>query len=412
MNLPLYIAKRYLFSKKSHNAINVISLVSVCGIMIATAAVICVLSVFNGMTSIHEKTFGSFDPELQITTNYGKVFSIDSIDLNRIEQLESIDFISQTIEENALLKYSERQKPILFKGVSSEFIHLANVEKLLIDGKFELRTGDIDHGVIGATLAYDLGVRPGFLTPLEIYVPKRDVTVNLMNPATSFNQSNIFLSGVFSLNQAKYDENMFIISIDLARELLNYDQEVTALDIKLKEGASIKDAQREIKKILGNKFEVKDRFQQQADIYKMVNMEKWITFLILCIILIIAIFNVVGSLSILIIEKRIDIGILQSMGANNKMIEKIFFFEGSLILMIGTISGLIVGLAVCLIQQQFGVIKFGSSPELFVMDAYPVRVQLLDIIIVFFSVIFIGFMAILYPVKNLKKRIAVETSTQ
>ena len=404
MNLALYIAKRYLFSKKSHNAVNVISLISICGITVATAAIICVLSVFNGMTSIHEKTFGAFDPELQISASYGKVFSTDSIDLKKIEALDAVSFISQTLEENALLKYSERQKPILFKGVSSEFVHLANVEKLLIDGKFMLRTGDIDHGVIGAGLAYELGVRPGFLSPLVIYVPKRDVAINTVNPMSSFNQSNIFLSSVFSLNQAKYDENMFIISIDLARELLNYENEVTSLDIKLKDGASLKTTQKAIKNIVGSKFEVKDRFQQQADVYKMVNMEKWVTFLILCIILIIAIFNVVGSLSILIIEKKSDIGIFRSMGASSKLIEKIFFIEGSLIVFIGTISGLILGLNVCFIQQEFGIIKFGSSPELFVMDAYPVSVQALDVAIVFFSVILFGFLAVLYPVNNLKKK--------
>lgn len=406
MNLALYIAKRYLFSKKSHNAVNVISLISVCGIAVATAAIICVLSVFNGMTGIHKKTFGAFDPELQITTKYGKVFSTDSINIQQIKNLESVSLISQSLEENALLKYSERQKPILVKGVSDEFIHLANMESLLVDGQFQLRTGDIDYGVIGAGLAMELGVRPGYLSPLVIYVPKRSVAVNLVNPASSFNQSNIFLSGVFALNQAKYDENMFIISIDLARELLNYENEVTSLDIKLKEGVSLGAAQKEIKKIIGNRFEVKDRFQQQADVYKMVNMEKWVTFLILSIILIIAIFNVVGSLSILIIEKRGDINILQSMGANNNLIERIFFLEGSLIILIGSISGILLGLGVCFAQQYYGIVKFGSSPELFVMDAYPVEVQSLDVVIVFCSIILIGLLAVLYPVKNLNKSLS------
>lgn len=406
MNLALYIAKRYLFSKKSHNAVNVISLISICGIAVATAAIICVLSVFNGMTGIHKKTFGAFDPELQITAKYGKVFNTDSIDIQQIKNLESVSLISQSLEENALLKYSERQKPILVKGVSDEFIHLANMESLLIDGQFQLRTGDIDYGVIGAGLAMELGVRPGYLSPLVIYVPKRDVAVNLVNPASSFNQSNVFLSGVFALNQAKYDENMFIISIDLARELLNYENEVTSLDIKLKEGVSLGTAQKEIKKIIGDQFEVKDRFQQQADVYKMVNMEKWVTFLILSIILIIAIFNVVGSLSILIIEKKGDINILQSMGASNKLIERIFFLEGSLIILIGSISGLLLGLGVCFIQQYYGIVKFGSSPELFVMDAYPVEVQTFDVVVVFCSIILIGLLAVLYPVKNLNKSLS------
>lgn len=380
-------------------------MISVCGIAVATAALICALSVFNGFTSVVAKTFNSFDPELQITPTSGKVFSTDSINLSDIKSLEAVSFISQTLEENALLKYADRQKPILFKGVSPEFLYLANVEDLMIDGRFELRTGDIDHGVIGATLAYELGVRPGFLSPLEIFVPKRNVTVNMMNPASSFNQSNVFLAGVFSLNQAKYDENMFIISIDLARELLNYENEASAIDIKLKDGYSLKAAQKEIQKIAGERFEVKDRFQQQADLYKMVNIEKWVTFLILSIILTIAIFNVVGSLSMLIIDKKADINILRSMGANNKLIERIFFLEGSLIVFVGAIAGLIFGLAICLIQEHFGIVKLGSSPEAFVMNAYPVAVQALDVVLVFFTVSIVGILAVLYPVKNLKKNL-------
>lgn len=380
-------------------------MISVCGIAVATAALICALSVFNGFTSVVAKTFNSFDPELQITPTSGKVFSTDSINLNDIKSLEAVSFISQTLEENALLKYADRQKPILFKGVSPEFLNLANVEDLMIDGRFELRTGDIDHGVIGATLAYELGVRPGFLSPLEIFVPKRNVTVNMMNPASSFNQSNVFLAGVFSLNQAKYDENMFIISIDLARQLLNYENEASAIDIKLKDGYSLKAAQKEIQKIAGERFEVKDRFQQQADLYKMVNIEKWVTFLILSIILTIAIFNVVGSLSMLIIDKKADINILRSMGANNKLIERIFFLEGSLIVFVGAIAGLIFGLAICLIQEHFGIVKLGSSPEAFVMNAYPVAVQALDVVLVFFTVSIVGILAVLYPVKNLKKNL-------
>lgn len=407
MNLGLYIAKRYLFSKKSHNAINVISLISVCGIAVATTALICALSVFNGFTSVAERTFNSFDPELQITPLEGKVFSPKDIDLEELRKIESIDIIAESLEENALLKYSDRQKPILFKGVSEEFSSLADIEKLLIDGQFQLRTGDIDHGVLGATLAYELGVRPGFLSPLEIYIPKRDVAINMMNPAASFNQHNIFLAGVFSLNQAKYDEQMFIISIDLARDLLSYEDEVSSLNIKLKEGSSISSAKKEIQKIAGNSFAVKDRFEQQADIYKMMNMEKWVTFLILAIILTIAIFNIVGSLSMLIIEKKKDISILRSMGADNKLIEKIFFYEGCLILFSGAIIGSILGLTISLIQQHFGVIKLGSSPELFIMDAYPVTVQTLDVVLIFATVNIVGLLAILYPIQNLRKSLGL-----
>lgn len=405
MNLSFHIAKRYLFSKKSHNAINVISMVSVCGIVIATAALICVLSVFNGFTTLADKTFGAFDPDLQITPTYGKVFSTDSINLGQIAKIQGVDFLSETLEENALIKYSDRQKPILFKGVSPQFVNLSEMNKLIIDGQFQLRTGDIDYGVLGATLAYELGVRPGFLSPLEIYVPKRNVAVNMMNPSTSFNQSNVFLSGVFTLNQAKYDEQMFIISIDLAREILNYDNEVTAIDVKLKEGYSTTSVKKELQTLLGDKYAVKNRLEQQEQMYKMVSMEKWMTFLIVIIISAIAIFNVVGSLSMLIIEKKGDIAILRSMGANNQLIEKIFLYEGWLIVFLGSFVGIILGFAICYAQQTFGLIKLGGAPEVMLMDAYPVTIQALDIVVTFFTVCIIGFSAVLYPVSTLRKNL-------
>lgn len=380
-------------------------MVSVCGIVIATAALICVLSVFNGFTTLADKTFGTFDPELQITPTYGKVFSTDSIDLAGIRQIEGIDFVSESLEENALIKYSDRQKPILFKGVSPQFVDLAAMPKLIIDGQFQLRTGDIDYGVLGSALAYELGVRPGFLSPIEVYVPKRNAKVNLMNPAGSFNESNVFLSGVFALNQAKYDEQMFIISIDLAREMLNYEDEVTSLDIKLKDGFSNSLVQKELQKMLGEKFVVKNRLQQQEQMYKMVSMEKWMTFLIVIIISAVAIFNVVGSLSMLIIEKKDDISILRSMGANNQFIEKIFLYEGWLIVFIGSAIGLLLGFIICFVQQEFGLLKLGGAPEVMLIDSYPVTMLAMDFIVTFFTVCIIGGLAVLYPVRTLRKNI-------
>lgn len=381
-------------------------MVSVCGIVIATAALICVLSVFNGFTALADKTYGAFDPDLQITPTYGKVFSTDSIDVKQIENLEGVDFISESLEENALIKYSDRQKPILFKGVSSQFVNLSAMNKLIIDGQFQLRMGDIDYGVLGATLAYELGVHPGFLSPLEIYVPKRDARVNMMNPASSFNQSNVFLAGVFSLNQAQYDEQMFIIPIELAREMLSYENEVTSLDIKLKSDASASSVQKELQKTLGDKFAVKNRLQQQAQMYKMVSMEKWMTFLIIIIISAIAIFNVVGSLSMLIIEKKEDISILRSMGANNKLIEKIFMYEGWLIVFMGCIVGIALGFIICFVQQEYGLLKLGGAPEMMLMDSYPVRMSIMDFIITFATVCGIGFLAVLYPIRTLRKNLA------
>lgn len=405
MNLPLHIARRYLFAKKSHNAINIISCISVCGIAVATLALVCALSVFNGFTGVVANTFSDFDPELQITPASGKVFNPSTPAIEQIKALPEIEFTSESLEENALVTYGERQEPIVLKGVSPRFKDLANIDKVIIDGKFMLREGDVDNGVIGAGLAMFIGVRANFVDPVEIYVPKRNVRVNPSNPSTAFDRASVFISGVFALNQVKYDDQMLIIPIEMARELLRYETEVSSIDIKVKDGANIDDVHKKISAILGDDLLVKNRFQQQEDLYRMVNIEKWVTFLILGIILIIAVFNIVGSLSILIIEKNEDIGVLKSLGANKILISRIFLFEGWLITLIGAIAGIILGVSLCLLQQHFGLIGLGSSAGQFVVDAYPVEVQLPDIILIFVTVNVIGFLAVLYPVNNLRKRL-------
>ncbi|MFV0332183.1 MAG: ABC transporter permease, partial [Dysgonomonas sp.] len=237
------------------------------------------------------------------------------------------------------------------------------------------------------------------------YVPKRNERINLANPATAFTQSEAYISGVFALNQQKYDDQMLIVSIDLARELLRYENEISSLDIKVKDGASVDKVHSEIKSILGSDFIIKNRFEQQEELYRMVNIEKWVTFLILSIILLIAVFNIVGSLTMLIIEKDEDIKILKSLGGNNKFITKIFLFEGWLITLVGAFAGLVLGLVICLLQQHFGLLKLGSTPGAFVIDAYPVSVQFLDIVLIFVTVNLIGFLAVLYPINNLRKRL-------
>ena len=380
-------------------------MISVCGITVATTALVCALSVFNGFTDVVAKTFSAFDPELQIVPAQGKVFDPTNEKIKQIKQLPEIAFTAEELEENALIKFADRQEPIILKGVSPDFEHLASIDKLIIDGKFSLREGDIDNGIIGAGLAMFLGVRAGFLDPVELYVPKRNERINLANPATAFTQSEAYISGVFALNQQKYDDQMLIVSIDLARELLRYENEISSLDIKVKDGASIDKVHSEIKSILGNDYVIKNRFEQQEDLYRMVNIEKWVTFLILSIILLIAVFNIVGSLTMLIIEKDEDIKILKSLGGNNKFITKIFLFEGWLITLVGAISGLILGLVICLLQQHFGLLKLGSTPGAFVIEAYPVSVQFLDIVLIFITVNLIGFLAVLYPINNLRKRL-------
>lgn len=405
MNLSLYIARRYIFSKKSHNAINVISLISVCGIAVATMAMVCTLSVFNGFTEVVIKSFSAIDPELQISATKGKVFDPTDSKIQQVKAIPEIDFTSESLEENAMIKYEDRQVPALIRGVSPEFVRLANAKDLILDGEFLLKDGDVQFSVIGAGLAMNLGLRANFIAPVEIYAPKRDVKVNLSNPASAFTKMATYPAGIFALNQAKYDENLTFVSIELARELFRYEKEISSLDIKLKDKKETGSVKRKLQSILGSDYQVRDRFEQQQESFRMVNIEKWITFLILAFILVIAVFNIIGSLSMLILDKEEDIRILRNMGANNKLIVRIFKIEGWLISLIGAIAGLILGLILCLLQQHFGLLKLGETAGAFIIDAYPVSVQVTDIIFILFTVCLIGFIAVLYPTNNLKKHL-------
>lgn len=405
MNLSFYIAKRYLFSKKSHNAINIISMISVCGIAIATMAMICTLSIFNGFTKLVSDSFSIMDPDLQIIPAKGKVFDASSAIFQKIKNLPEVAVASETVEDNALVKYGERQDPVLIKGVSDQFKEMVDTKRLVTSGEFSLREGDVDFCVAGIGVAINLGLRTDNITPIEIYSPKRDVKIQLANPANAFTTAYTYPAGVFALNQAKYDDQIILVSLDLARELFRYNNEVTSLDIKLKENVSAKDAESKIQKQLGDNFIVKNRFEQQADSFRMVNIEKWVTFLILSFILIIAVFNVVSSLSMLILDKSADIDILRNMGAENNLITRIFKIEGWLISMSGAIAGIVIGLVLCLIQQHFGILKLGQTPGAFIVDSYPVEVIFTDILFVFITVSIIGGLIVLYPVNNLKKRL-------
>jgi ABC-type transport system, involved in lipoprotein release, permease component len=405
VNLPFYIARRYLFSKKSHNAINVISIISVCGIAIATLAMVCTLSIFNGFTKLVSDSFSIIDPDLLIIPSKGKVFDPNDPRIIQIKGLPDIEATSDVIEENALAKYGEKQQPVLIKGVSDSFRNMADLDHLLIDGSFSLREGDVDFCVAGVGVAVNLQLRADNITPLELFSPKRDVKVNLANPSNAFTQVYTYPAGVFSLKQAKYDENMILISLSLARELFRYENEISSLNIKLKNPENVDQVKQQIQNIIGDNFIVQNRFEQQADSFRMVNIEKWVTFLILAFILIIAVFNVVGSLSMLIIDKSNDIQVLRNMGANNKLITRIFMIEGWLISFTGAIIGLIGGVILCLLQEHFGLLKLGQSPGTFIIEAYPVTVLWSDIFFIFLTVCTIGFLIVLYPINNLRKKL-------
>ena len=403
MNLSFYIAKRYLFSKKSHNAINIISLVAVCGIAVATLATVCALSVFNGFHGLVAEMFGAFDPELKITPAKGKVFDPETDLFLKIRTIPEIELISESLEDNALLSFRGRELPIVLKGVSERFASLTNFESLLIDGDIEIEKGESNYALLGLGLANNLSVNPSFVFPMEVFVPKRKAAVNLTNPSASIINRYVYIGGVFRTNQAVYDNYYLIVPIRLARELFDYETEVSAWEIKLKAGASVHSIQSQIQTILGEGFLVKDRYQQQEDSFKMVSIEKWVTFLMLCFILLIAIFNVTGSLSMLIIEKQSDVLTLRNMGADNRLISRIFFFEGWMISVVGGAAGIISGVLLCLGQQYFGWLKLGNGAN-FAVSAYPVSISISDLLFIMLTVLITGFLAVLYPVRYLVKK--------
>lgn len=408
MNLPFYIGRRYLFSKKSHNAINIISFISVCGITIATMALVCTLSVFNGFEDMVSKMFNSYDPDLNISPAKGKVFDKNIPTVQKAIHLDEVAMVVESLEENALLKYGDKQAPVLVKGVSDNFSKAVDDKKLLVKGDFNFRQGDIDYAAMGIGLASKLDAHREFITPLELYAPIRDVKVNLANPAAASTTTYLYLDGVFSVNSSKLDESLLIVSLKVARETFHYDDnQASNLEIKLKNGTSSEKLKKKMREILGPDYLVQDRFEQQESTFKMMQIEKWVTFLILAFIAIIAIFNVIGSLTMLILEKEKDIATLRSLGARNNVIAGIFLVEGWMISFAGAAFGVILGVALCALQEHFGLLKLGGDSEQFIINAYPVKVQLADLLIIFSSVVFVGFLTVIFPVRSLSKKLSL-----
>lgn len=407
MNFPFYIARRYLFSKKSHNAINIISMVSVCGVVVATIALVCALSVLNGFVSLVSSMLSNFDPELKILPAHGKVFDPTLPAVQEVKKLPGVALFCEVLQDNALVRYRDRQIVTTVKGVDDTFAKLTRIDSILIDsrdGKFVLSDEVANFASLGVGTATLLGVRANYSDPLEIYVPKRDEKVNLANPASSFNLDYAFIGSVYATNQQMYDENFMLLPLPLVRSLFHYEKEVSAIELALAPGADVNSVKSQIKSLLGENFWVKDRYEQQEASFKMMQGEKWMIFLILCFILILALFNVIGSLSMLMIEKKEDVRTLRNMGADDRLIRRIFLFEGWMISGLGALIGVVIGLALCLLQQELGIIKLGQAAGSFIIDAYPVRVEAGDIFIVFITVLTIGFLAAWYPVHYLGKK--------
>ena len=414
MNLPFYIARRYLFSKKKHNAINIISAVSVCGVALATLALVCTLSVFNGFQDMVAGFFTAFDPELKITVREGKVFDPHESRVAQIYAMPEIEVWTETLEENAMVQYKDRQTMAVIKGVEDNFEQLTAIDSLLYGtGKFVLNDSVVDYGILGVELMSELGTGIQFVDPLQVYAPKRNARVNMANPAASFNSDYLFSPGaVFIVNQQKYDARYILTSLGFARRLFDYDTEVSAIEIKLKPGSNIDAVEKKMEEILGERFVVQNRYEQQADVFRIMEIEKFISYLFLTFILAIACFNVIGSLSMLILDKRDDVETLRNLGAGDQLITRIFLFEGRMISVFGASIGIVLGLLLCFLQQRFGLISLGGGNGSFVVDAYPVSVHLTDVLLVFVTVIAVGFLSVWYPVKYLSRRLLSATSSE
>jgi len=405
MKLSLYIARRYLFAKKSRNAINVISGISVAGVMVGTMALITILSVFNGLEEMVRGIFSTSDSEIRITPVKGKVFTPDTLTLRRLSAVGGVEAWAETLEENALLRYEEQQYIATVKGVSPNYGDVTDLDTAMWDGDFKLISENgRPFAISGLGVANYLGMRLNFVAPLAIYIPDRKAHLTL-NPENEFKRKYINLSGIFAVEQ-EFDSKYVFVPIDFARELMGYTTEVTAIEVRLKAGADLKKTQKEIQGVMGRGFLVQNRYEQQEMFYRVMRGERLAIYVILTFILIIASFNIIGSLTMLIIEKERDIRILKSLGADNTLIKRIFIYEGWMISFIGTCIGLAVGFLLCAAQQQFGIVKL--SGESLLIDSYPVRMQLTDFILVAVTVMAIGYGAAWYPVHYLSRRFLKE----
>lgn len=407
MNFPFFIARRYLFSKKSTHAINVISGISVVGVAIATMALVVTLSVFNGFHDLVASFFTSFDPQLKITPVEGKSVAADDPVLTQIRQLPQIEVATECVEDQALAIYKSRQMMVMIKGVDDNFDQLTHIKEILIgDGDFCLHAADMDYGIPGIRLAEQLATGYSYDQPLHVYAPRREGQFDLTNPTEAFEEDDLYSPGVlFNVRQAKYDKNYIITSIAFARRLFDQQGMLTSLELRLKPGSNFERTKSEIKQLCGDRFTVKDRFEQQDDTFKIMKIEKFIAYIFLTFILMVACFNIIGSLSMLIIDKKDDVVTLRNLGANDKQITRIFLFEGRMISAIGAVIGIIIGLLLCWLQQRFGLVALGSSSGSFVINAYPVSVHPEDIVLIFITVLVVGFLSVWYPVRYFAKRL-------
>ena len=407
MNFPFFIARRYLFSKKSTHVINVISSISVIGVAVATMALVIVLSVFNGFHDLVASLFTSFDPQLKVVPVEGKTAPSDDPILTQIRLLPEVDVATETVEDQALAIYQGKQAMVKIKGVEDNFSELSHITDILYgDGTYSLHAANLEYGILGIRLAQTMGIGAQWDGYLKIYAPKKEGQLDLSNPGEGFVADSLNSPGVlFSVRQSKYDKNYIVTSIAFARNLFGQQGMLSDLEIRLKEGSDLNAVKAEMQKIAGTKYKVLDRFEQQEDTFKIMSIEKLMAYIFLTFILVVACFNIIGSLSMLIIDKKNDVVTLRNLGANDKQITRVFLFEGRLIAVLGAVIGIGLGLLLCLLQQQYGFVRLGESEGSFIVDAYPVSVHYTDVAIIFVTVIAVGWLAVWYPVRALSKRL-------
>lgn len=411
MSLSFFIARRYLFSKKSHNAINIISAIAATGIAVATAAMVCTLSVFNGFHDLISTLYCNFDPQLQVTAATGKTFDIDDPAVDSMRNHRDVVCASECLEDNALILFRGHPLVINVKGVDSSFVHVTNIDSILFgngdilgaDGSLSLDRAGIHYGIPGIGLAQQMGGAD--YGTLQICAPRSGERINLANPIESLSVEDLQSPHVvFSVNQRKYDEHYLITSLDFAQSLFEKEGLASSLELRLRPGASTDAVKAELRAIGGDRFEVRDQLEQQADVFAIMNVEKLLAYVFLTFIVLVACFNIISSLSMLIIEKKDDAQTLRHLGMTSGRIRSIFMTEGRMISFVGAVAGVLLGVALCLVQQQFGLIQLGGAGS-FIVDAYPVSVHWLDIVVVFVTVIAVGFIAVWYPVHALSKRL-------
>lgn len=422
MNLSFYIAKRYLLSKKSHNAINLISGISVVGVAVATMALVVTLSVFNGFHDMVQGFLTTLDPQLMITPKSGKTMPADSPLLDKVRNYEAVEATSDCVEDNALVVYNGNQMVVTLRGVDDKFQSITRIDSILYgDGEFKLwdeqldldaaKSGELAYkrqacATLGIGVAGNLGVGANFIGPMMVYAPEKEGQLDIANVAAGFREDSLFSDGVvFNVQQSKYDRNYIIVPIEFTRRLFNQESKVSSVNLKLKKGYSPASVKSELENLTNDRFTILTQEEQQEDVYKIMKVEKLMAYIFLTFILLVACFNIIGSLSMLIIDKKDDVMTLRSLGANDKLISRIFLFEGRMISTLGAIIGIIIGLFLCYLQQEYGLVALGKSSGNFVVDAYPVSVHAVDIIVILVTVIIVGYLSVWYPVRYLSKKL-------